>query len=192
MGGYKFWFSEFQQGSDNQNFDVGSDSISTQEGNKENTLPSELPIVPLRNIVLFPGIVTPLSIGRQKSIVAVEEASIGNKYIGLVAQKSKEVEEPGRDDLYSVGVVASIYKIFRLPDNSLNIVVRVEKRFRIKEFLAFGPFIKVSVEYLELDRDIDEKEIGIYEKTIKDMAISLIKLIPDAPPDIEYIIQGIE
>jgi ATP-dependent Lon protease len=193
MEGYKFLFSEFQQGSDNQNFGIDEgNNPGSQEESKEGTLPSQIPIVPLRNIVLFPGIVTPLSIGRQKSIAAVEEASIGNKYIGLVTQKSKDVEEPGKDDLYTVGVVASIYKIFRLPDNSLNIVVRVERRFKIKEFLAFEPFIRVAVEYLELDRDIDEKEISVYEKTIKDMAISLIKLIPDAPPDIEYIIQGIE
>jgi len=188
---YKFFLSESYQGDNNQNVGLSS-GASNQNDNKGNVYPSELPVVPLRNIVLFPGIVTPLSIGRQKSVAAVEESSLGNKYIGLIAQKSKDVEDPGKDDLYQFGVVASIFKIFRLPDNSINIVVRVEKRFKIKEILSFDPFIKVSVEYLELNKDLSEKDIEVYEKTIKDMAISLIKLIPDTPPDMEYIIQGIE
>jgi len=188
---YKFFLSESYQGDNNQNIGLSS-GASNQNDNKGNVYPSELPVVPLRNIVLFPGIVTPLSIGRQKSVAAVEESSLGNKYIGLIAQKSKDVEDPGKDDLYQFGVVASIFKIFRLPDNSINIVVRVEKRFKIKEILSFDPFIKVSVEYLELNKDLSEKDIEVYEKTIKDMAISLIKLIPDTPPDMEYIIQGIE
>jgi len=188
---YKFFLSESYQGDNNQNVGLSS-GASNQNDNKGNVYPIELPVVPLRNIVLFPGIVTPLSIGRQKSVAAVEESSLGNKYIGLIAQKSKDVEDPGKDDLYQFGVVASIFKIFRLPDNSINIVVRVEKRFKIKEILSFDPFIKVSVEYLELNKDLSEKDIEVYEKTIKDMAISLIKLIPDTPPDMEYIIQGIE
>jgi len=188
---YKFFLSESYQGDNNQNVGLSS-GASNQNDNKGNVYPIELPVVPLRNIVLFPGIVTPLSIGRQKSVAAVEESSLGNKYIGLIAQKSKDVEDPGKDDLYQFGVVASIFKIFRLPDNSINIVVRVEKRFKIKEILSFDPFIKVSVEYLELSKDLSEKDIEVYEKTIKDMAISLIKLIPDTPPDMEYIIQGIE
>jgi len=188
---YKFFLSESYQGDNNQNVGLSS-GASNQNDNKGNVYPIELPVVPLRNIVLFPGIVTPLSIGRQKSVAAVEESSLGNKYIGLIAQKSKDVEDPGKDDLYQFGVVASIFKIFRLPDNSINIVVRVDTRFKIKEILSFDPFIKVSVEYLELNKDLSEKDIEVYEKTIKDMAISLIKLIPDTPPDMEYIIQGIE
>lgn len=168
-----------------------SSQVEAGSKEQEKKFPELLPIVPLRNMVLFPGIVTPLSIGRKKSLNAVEDASLRDKLVGFVTQKSKDVEDPSVNDIYSVGVVASIFKIFRLPDETVNVVVRAEKRFRIREIVTLNPFIKAHVEYLDLSMTIDN-EVEVYVKTIKDMAISLIRLVPEAPPDAEFIIQGIE
>ncbi|MEN2997716.1 MAG: endopeptidase La [Brevinematia bacterium] len=175
-------------------FDVGGifqSSDKDESKGQDRKYPELLPIVPLRNMVLFPGVVTPLSIGRKKSLSAVEDASLKDKLIGFVTQRSKDVEDPGIDDLYRVGVVATIFKIFRLPDGTLNVVVRAEKRFRIKDIVETEPFIKANVEYLEVEIVRDE-EVEAYVKTIRDMTTSLIHLIPDAPPDAEFVLQSIE
>ncbi|MCX8028405.1 MAG: endopeptidase La [Brevinematales bacterium] len=179
---------------DNSEIDnnIGNLLENDENQNKSNkSYPKTIPIVPLRNMVLFPGIVTPLSIGRKRSLNAIEEALVKDKIVGFVTQKSKDVEDPKADDMYTVGVLANIFKVFRSPDGSINVVVRSEKRFKIVEIESYDPYIRANVEYLEMEITKDNN-IEVYVKTIKDMAISLIHLVPETPPDAEMIIQNID
>ncbi|MGC8870871.1 MAG: endopeptidase La [Brevinematia bacterium] len=174
---------------DNKNFDIGNSN--EMEDKYKEYLPEVLPIVPLKNMVLFPGVVTPLSIGRKISIDALEDSLSKNRLIGFISQKSKDIENPGKDDLFSVGVLATVLKIFRMPDGTINVVVRSEKRIKIIEFVSFEPYISAKVEYLELNKE-DDEEVEVYVKTLRDMALSLLRLLSDAPPDAQIIIQNIE
>ncbi len=177
---------------DNINEEIEKSGQENQDPANSLNLPEEgINILPLRNIVVFPGLIVPLSVGRKKSIAAVEDTLLKSKVIGVITQKSKDVEDPTPKDLYTVGVEAVISKVFRLPDNTLNIVVRGNRRFRVLEFIQEEPFLKARVEYLNLENENDP-EIPIFVKTLKDMAFSIISMIPDAPPDIQYIIESID
>lgn len=173
--------------------DSFDDNTFNSENNNENSsnlkeYPDVLPIVPLRNMVLFPGIIIPLTIGRKKSMNAIEESSLKDKIIGFIAQKSKDIEDPKPDDMYDIGVVASIFKIFRLSDGSINVVVRAEKRFKVVEFVETENMFKARVEYLDIELVKDE-EVEVYVKTLRDMAISLVRLMTEVPYESEIIIQ---
>lgn len=171
---------------------VGEDiPDGTSQGSGQRKYSNVIPIVPLRSIVLFPGISTPLSIGRKRSLNAVEEALMKDKTLGFVTQKSKEIDEPKPNDIYSVGVLASIFRVLRSPDGSINLVVRSEKRFRIVEILQQEPFIKAKVEYLEMEI-VRDNEVEVYVKTLKDMATSLLHLVTDVHPEVEFAIQNME
>src|SRR6266540_5098263 len=106
-------------------------TIRTGNNGQRLSIPNVLPILPIRNIVVFPGTVMPLNIGRQKSKNLLDEVMPGDKLIGVVTQKNPEAEEPGLEDLHSVGVVATILKLFRLPDGNQSIIVHGLTRFRV-------------------------------------------------------------
>ncbi|MFN4245810.1 MAG: endopeptidase La [Brevinematia bacterium] len=186
FGGDKIYFLD---GSFDGDFMDQQNKVDLDDEKKN--FPDVIPIVPLRNLVLFPGIITPLSIGRRKSLNAIESALIKDKLVGFIAQKSKDVEDPVLSDIYEVGVIASVFKIFRIPDGTINVVIRAIKRFRIVEIVETDPFIKARVEYLGMEI-VKDDEVDVYVKTIKDMATSLVKLISDVPSDAESLIQSIE
>ncbi|HRG79423.1 MAG TPA: LON peptidase substrate-binding domain-containing protein, partial [Cyclobacteriaceae bacterium] len=102
---------------------------------KPEDLPEELSILPIKNTVLFPGVVIPITVTRQKSIRLIKKAYQGNRIIGVIAQKNKQAEEPGMDDLYRFGTVARIIKMLVLPDGNTTIIIQGKNRFQIKEFL---------------------------------------------------------
>ena len=112
---------------------------------KEN-IPEILPILPLRNTVLFPGVVIPITVGRDKSIRLVKEAYDGNKTIGVIAQKDQEEENPKFDQLNTIGTVASILKLLKMPDGSSTIIIQGKKRFRLIEATQDEPYIKARIE----------------------------------------------
>ena len=111
-------------------------------------IPSELPILPLRNTVLFPGVVLPITVGRDKSIKAVTEAYKADKLVGVVAQKDSNVEDPTITDLEDVGTVAKIAKLIKMPDGGTTIIIQGKRRFKIKSITAEDPFFKGTVEIL--------------------------------------------
>ena len=133
-----------------QEFDTETDLIplltpeDEEEMNKEK-LPSSLPILPLRNTVLFPGVVIPISAGRDKSIKLINDANAGNKIIGVVAQKNEEDEDPSKNDIYSVGTVAQILRVLKMPDGNITVILQGKKRFEIDEITSEKPYLKATI-----------------------------------------------
>ena len=133
-----------------QEFDTETDLIplltpeDEEEMNKEE-LPSSLPILPLRNTVLFPGVVIPISAGRDKSIKLINDANAGNKIIGVVAQKNEEDEDPTKNDIYTVGTVAQILRVLKMPDGNITVILQGKKRFEIDEVTSETPYLRANV-----------------------------------------------
>jgi len=158
-------------------------------------VPDELPILPLRNNVLFPGVVIPITVGRDKSIKLIKETYAGDKTIGVVSQRDVEVEDPSADDLYNVGTVASIIKLLQMPDGSTTAIIQGKKRFRLLELVQTDPYFKAKVvafETLEHDLDKGDKNFKALVSSIKDMAMQIIKMSPNLPSDAAFAIKNIE
>src|SRR6187549_333202 len=113
---------------------------------KPEDLPEELSILPIKNTVLFPGVVIPITVGRQKSIKLVKKAYQGNRIIGVIAQKNSQAEEPTIDDLYRTGTVARIIKMLVLPDGNTTIIIQGKNRFTVKEFVQEEPYLTARIE----------------------------------------------
>lgn len=161
--------------------------------NKEDAeTPEELPILPLRNTVLFPGVVVPISVGREKSIKLIKDIYKKNKLVGAVAQKTPDVDDPDFNDLYEVGTVAQIIKVLELPDNSTSIIIQGRSRFIISEPIETEPYMKARVE--ELDELVPEKdeEFEALISTVKDTAGKIVQLSPNLPQDAFYAIKNID
>jgi len=123
-------------------------SIEEEDDSKKETYKESLPILPLRNTVLYPGVVIPITVGRDKSLKAVKEAYKADKIIGVVAQQDARVEDPETKDLSAVGTVARIVKLLKMPDGSNTVIIQGKQRFKIKEFTKEDPYIRAKVEYL--------------------------------------------
>src|SRR3954467_4287483 len=124
-------------------------TIKTGSNGQKFVVPSILPILPIRNIVVFPGTVMPLNVGRQKSKNLLDEVMPGEKIIGVVTQRNAETEDPQLEDLYSVGVACMILKLFKLPDGNQSIIVHGLTRFRVKNLMQTEPFALGEIEVLE-------------------------------------------
>lgn len=153
--------------------------------------PREIPIIPLRNTVVFPVLTIPLTVGREKSLAALEEALLRNKVIGIVTQRDPETEDPDGDDLYEIGVIAKILKLIKLPDGSQNIVVQGFTRFRIKDFIQKEPYAKVGVEVLDetTENTIEAEALMV---NLKNMAKRAIDLSPAVPEEAAFVVQNLE
>ncbi|MCK5838658.1 MAG: endopeptidase La, partial [Bacteroidales bacterium] len=156
-------------------------------------IPEILPLLPLRNTVLFPGVVIPITVGRDKSIKLIREYYQGDKIIGVVAQKDAEVEDPVANDLNAIGTVAQIIKILQMPDGSTTAIIQGKKRFRIIEFIQTDPYFKASIEQYEVRSEIsDSQEFKALISTLKDLAIQIIKESPNLPSEAAFAIRNIE
>src|SRR5436189_999477 len=122
--------------------------IRTGNNGQRLTIPNSLPILPIRNVVVFPGTVMPLNVGRQKSKNLLDEVMPGEKMIGVVAQKVGDAEEPDYTDLHTVGVASTILKLFKLPDGNQSIIVHGVTRFRLLELTQTEPFLMGRIEVL--------------------------------------------
>ena len=129
--------------------------------NKED-VPEILPILPLRNTVLFPGVVIPITAGRDKSIQLIKEANKGSKVIGVVAQKNEDVEDPTLNDIHRTGVVAQILRVLKMPDGNTTVIIQGKKRFEIDEITQEEPYLKAKVSEALEDRDIEIQMNGEY------------------------------
>jgi len=157
------------------------------------SFPEELPILPIRNTVLFPGVVIPITVGRQKAIRLVKNSYRGDRIIGVIAQKSDKAEEPGFDDLYSVGTVARIVKMLVLPDGNTTIIIQGKLRFALTEKIAEDPYLTANVKYLE-DKfpSKNKKETKAVLQSIKDGANKILKLNPEIPQEAQIAIDNID
>ena len=163
-----------------------------EEINKEE-IPEILPILPLRNTVLFPGVVIPITAGRDQSIRLIKEANNGNKTIGVVAQKNELTEHPGADDIYQIGTVARILKILKMPDGNTMVVLQGKKRFEIRELVQEKPYLKARVqEMVEVFPDPEESEFSAIIDSIKDISLRIIKENPNIPTEASFAIKNIQ
>lgn len=163
-----------------------------EEMNNE-LLPETLPILPLRNMVLFPGVVIPITAGRDKSIKLINDANAGGKIIGVVAQKDENVEEPGVEDINMVGTVARILRVLKMPDGNTTVILQGKKRFEIDEVITDTPYLQATVkEVNEVRPGDDEAEFSTIIESIKDLAIQIIKESPNIPTEATFAIKNIE
>ena len=171
-------------------------SMEDEEILKKEELPEVLPILPLRNTVLFPGIIIPITVGRSKSIKLAQKYSRNNEPIGVVTQKENEVEEPTIDDIYKVGTMARILKYISMPDGSVTIIVQGIKRFSVLELTQTEPFYMAKVaDYLTNDYDptLDSNEnFKALIDSLRDTAINMIKLSANIPKEASFALKNIE
>src|SRR6185312_16054357 len=150
-------------------------SEDEEEMNNEH-VPDVLSILPLRNTVLFPGVVIPITVGRDKSIKLVRDANKGNRMIGVVAQQDVAIEDPAFAQLANVGTVALIIKMLQMPDGNTTVILQGKKRFLLKEEVQSEPYIKATVESFKEIKPKEDKEFKAMVSSIKDMAMSIIQL----------------
>ncbi|WP_420457061.1 endopeptidase La [Rubrivirga sp.] len=156
-------------------------------------LPETLPILTLRNTVLYPGVVLPITVGRDASLKLVKDAYAGDRLVGVVAQKRAEVETPGPDDLYRVGAAATILKLIKMPDGSVSIVIQGKRRIEIEAFDQLDPYLSARIRPIEEDTgDVDPVEIDARVRSIKELAVQIVNLSPNLPSEAAYAIQNIE
>ncbi len=164
-----------------------------EDGNAdEQKVPEELPLLPLRNTVLFPGVVIPITVGRDKSIKAVTDAYKADKLIGVVAQKDSNVEEPTVSDLENIGTVAKLVKLIKMPDGGTTIIIQGRKRFKIEEITTDDPYFKAKIKVLEDETIKSEPDFEALVGSIKDLAAQIISLSPNLPSEAGIILKNIE
>ncbi|BAU53168.1 endopeptidase La [Mucilaginibacter gotjawali] len=166
-------------------------SEDEEEMNNE-LLPEVLSILPLRNTVLFPGVVIPITVGRDKSIKLIRDANKGNRMIGVVSQQDVGVEDPTFSQLNKVGTIALIIKMLQMPDGNTTVILQGKKRFVLKEEVQSVPYIKASIEPFKEVKHKDDKEFKAMVSSIKDMAMSIIQLSPNIPSEAGIAIRNIE
>ncbi|HIP32554.1 MAG TPA: endopeptidase La, partial [Crocinitomicaceae bacterium] len=155
--------------------------------------PDELAILPLRNNVLFPGVVIPITVGRDKSIKLIQDANKGSKIIGVVSQQNQEVESPEFVDLHNIGTVAQIIRLLKMPDGSSTVIIQGKRRFEITQPIQTEPYMKSKVKMLNESKvDESDEELKIMFKSIKDLALQIIQESPNIPSEASFAIGNID
>ncbi|NCI49740.1 endopeptidase La [Sediminibacterium roseum] len=162
------------------------------EQDKNIVIPDTLAILPLRNTVLFPGVVLPITVGRDKSIKAVNDAYKQDKLIGVLAQKDANIEEPEPKDLCAIGTVARIVKLIKMPDGGTTIIIQGKKRFELLEMLSDDPYFKANIKVFADDEIPANENFNAYISSIKDLAAQIIQLSPNLPTEASIILKNIE
>jgi ATP-dependent Lon protease len=157
-----------------------------------NEVPESLPVLALKNSVLFPTIVIPINIGRDRSIKAINQAASGNKLVAVFAQKDQEVEEPGAADLYEVGTIAKILKMLRMPDGSLTAVLRGRHRIIRRRMISQSPFMEGEVELLHYTPSLNPLAFQATMDSVRDNARRAVELSPNIPTEAQVMLDNIE
>lgn len=156
-------------------------------------LPISLPILPLRNTVLFPGVVVPITAGRDKSIQLINEANAGNKVIGVVAQRDPDVENPSPEQLYQTGTVARILRVLKMPDGNTTVIIQGKKPFEIAAYTQEEPYLKADIKPAGwLKPEVGDPEFSAIVESIKELAYKIIKNNPNLPSEASFAIKNIE
>ncbi len=165
---------------------------SDQEDSNGIELPAEIALLPLRNTVLFPGVVLPITVGRDKSIKAVNDAYKTDKLIGVVAQKDSTVEDPAINDLEHIGTVAKIVKLIKMPDGGTTVIIQGKSRFIVESVFTDDPYFKARIKKLEEEESPRDNDFDAYVSNIKDLATEIIQLSPNIPTEASIILRNIE
>ncbi len=155
-------------------------------------IPKEIPLLPLRNTVLFPGVVLPITVGRDKSIKAVNDAYKTDKLIGVVAQKDSNVEDPSINDLEDIGTVAKIVKLIKMPDGGTTVIIQGKSRFKTESIFTDDPYFKAKIEVLPEEDAPKDTDFEAYVSNIKDLAAEIVSLSPNIPTEASIILKNIE
>ncbi|MEK0422614.1 MAG: endopeptidase La [Bacteroidota bacterium] len=183
----------FREEEDNEVIPLFSFNEQDVENEPDLELPSLIPILPLKNTVLFPGVVLPITVGRDKSIQAVKAAYNTDKYIGVVAQKNGNIEDPTPADLCEIGTVAKIVKMIKMQDGGTTIIIQGKKRFELVKIKEEDPFFKAEIKVLVEDKvSPADQNFQAYLSTIKDLATQIIQLSPNFPSEAALILKNIE
>ena len=181
-----------------EHIDEGTDFIplltdeDEQEIARERT-PQVLPILPLKNTVLFPGVIVPISAGRDASIRLINDAYESNRTIGVVAQLNEDTEVPEGKDVYRLGTVATILRVLRMPDGSVTLIIQGKKRFLIESIVEEKPYLKASIrEVADIKPEPNDKEFEATIEEVKDLAIKIIQANPNIPSEAAFAIRNIE
>jgi ATP-dependent Lon protease len=181
---------------DNMEADAEFIPLITQEEEdqmNQQDYPNVLPILPLRNNVLFPGVVIPITVGRDKSIKLIQDANKGSKIIGVVSQKNQDEESPNFDDLHKIGTVAQIIRMLKMPDGSTTAIIQGKRRFELIQSVETEPYLKAEIKLVsENVYDKKSKEMGAIFKTIKDQALQIIRDSPNIPSEASFAIGNID
>jgi ATP-dependent Lon protease len=162
------------------------------EQDKNLHIPADLIILPLRNTVLFPGVVIPITVGRHKSVKAVADAYKADKLIGVLAQKDSNIEDPETKDLCNVGTVAKIVKLIKMPDGGTTIIIQGKKRFELQNITTTEPYFKANIKVLPDDVAPETEDFAALIASIKDLANQIIQLSPNLPSEAGIILKNIE
>lgn len=163
-----------------------------EEATEKMNIPDVLPILPLRNTVLFPGVVIPITVGRDKSVKLIQDVYKKNKILGAVSQLDANVEEPKQEDIYHVGTVAQILKILEMPDGSTSVIIQGKKRFKVEDLLTDKPYHVARISPLEDSVEEPKEEANAVAATLKDLAIKIIKLSSNIPAEATFAVKNIE
>jgi ATP-dependent Lon protease len=167
-------------------------STEDEEEMNNEALPDILSILPLRNTVLFPGVVIPITVGRDKSIKLIRDANKGSRMIGVVSQQDVGIEDPSFSQLNKIGTIALIVKMLQMPDGNTTVILQGKKRFILKDEVQSVPYIKATIEPFKEIKHKEDKEFKAMVSSIKDMAMSIIQLSPNIPSEAGIAIRNIE
>jgi ATP-dependent Lon protease len=189
-----FNINRLANGLDNDTEFIPLLSSEEEELMQAEKLPDSLPILPLRNTVLFPGVVIPITVGRDKSIRLIRESYRNDRTIGVVAQKDSSIEDPAQKDLYKVGTVAHLIKILQMPDGNTTVIIQGKKRFEIEGFVQDEPYFRAKIKDLtSYDKGFERNDQFIATiASLKDLAIQIIKLSPNLPSEAGFAIKNID
>jgi len=164
-----------------------------EENMNKQSYPDQLPILPLRNNVLFPGVVIPITVGRDKSIKLIQDANKGSKVIGVVSQMNQDEESPEFSDLHKTGTVAQIIRLLKMPDGTSTVIIQGKRRFEVVEPVKTEPYLTAKISLLE-ERKLDpkNKEMSVMFKTIKELALQIIQESPNIPSEASFAIGNID
>ena len=164
-----------------------------EEAMNKEELPEILPILPLRNTVLFPGVVIPITAGRDKSIKLINETNKGNKIIGVVSQIDENIEDPELKDINKVGTVAKILRVLKMPDGNTTIILQGQKRFEVNEIITSIPYMTATIkEVPEAKPATENEEFKAIIDSIKEKSLQIIKNSPNIPSEAAFAIKNIE
>ena len=169
--------------------------MSSEDEELMNTeqIPAEVALLPLRNTVLFPGVVIPITVGRDKSIKLIKDAYKADRIIGVVSQKDVAVEDPTFEDLNNVGTIALIVKMLRMPDGNTTVIIQGKKRFRLDKATQTEPYLKATIKGFEETRPAkNDKEFAALISSLKDTSLQIIQQSPNIPSEAGFAIKNIE
>ena len=180
-----------------QDFDENSELIplmttEDEEAIKNESFPDSLPILSLRNTVLFPGVVIPITAGRDKSIQLINDANSGSKVIGVVSQIDEKVEDPSINDIHTTGTIARILKVLKMPDGNTTVIIQGKKRFKISEVTSETPYMVANIQNVPEISPSNSTEFPAIIESIKELALQIIKQSPTIPSEASFAIKNIE